>query len=1361
MKDLRDRISRLSPGNRALLEKLLNRKEVRATLQGSIPRTEGRESVPLSFSQQRLWFLDQLEPGSAAYNVPLALRMTGNMNVATLEQSLGEILRRHEVLRTTFVIEDERPVQRIAPAGVFTLPLVDLSGMPDEQREANTKECVNEEAGRPFDLAAGPLLRATLLRLKQDEHVLLVTMHHIVCDGWSMGILYRELSVLYEAFSKGKPSPLPELPIQYADFAVWQRQWLQGQNLEKQLTFWKEHLKDVSSLDLPTDHVRPVVQTVRGSMHTIQFPASLTEALQGLGRKENITLFMTLLAAFQGLLHRYTGQDDIVVGSPIANRNRGEVEGVIGFFVNTLVLRSDLSGNPTFREVLKRVRGTCLDAYAHQDMPFEKLVEELNPERDLGRTPLFQVMFALRNVPDTPLELSGLRLSRMEIEITKAKFDLEVHLGETEEGLKGIFVYNADLFDAATIERMAEHYRMILEGIVANPDLRLSELPLLTEADRQQMLVQWNDTKTEYPRDKCIHELFEEQVERTPDATAVVFEDEHLTYRELNTKANQLARCLGKHGIGPEVLVGICVERSVKMVVGILGILKAGGAYLPLNPTYPKELLAFMLEDGKVPVILTQRHLAEVVPAHTADVIFLDSDDGETAKESKENPCSRATAMNLAQVMYTSGTTGRPKGVMIPHRAVILLVCNTHYIDISPKDRIGQISNISFDASTFEVWGSLLHGACLVGIPTHGILAPEEFAAQIREQEISVLFLTTALLNQMVREVPTAFRTVRHLLFGGEVADPASIRNLLEAGPPQRLMHMYGPTECTTFATWCLVEHVPANAATVPIGKPVSNTTVYVLDRGMQPVPVGVAGELFVGGDGLARGYLKRPALTVEKFIPDPFSEEQGARLYRTGDLVRWRSDGTLEFIGRMDKQVKIRGFRIEPSEIETVLRGHEGIRDVVVVSRRDTTQNNSLVAYIVPMNKEVPDEEGIRKFLQGKVPSFMIPALFVRIDRVPLTSHGKIDYQSLPEAAGRNGKSLHLSTERSGLEQGLIRIWQDLLHVRPIGRRDNFFDLGGHSLMIVQVFRHIEKEFGIKINPSVIFQASTVEQLAAVISDSQRAVPGYSLVPLQPKGSRPPLFCIADVMGTALLYRHLAKYLDPDQPVYAVESSGKLFRLSMEELASQYVRELRKKLPEGPFLLFGFSSRGLIAFEMARQLRMMNLDVPFLGIIDTFCPNRLKEKLTLWETARMSAFVRNVPYWLYYFLPFWVRHHGGIARKRLQQFWSGRTLEAYDELRAHLEAMRHWLTQYTPQRYPGRLTFYRAMAQGLFSLPSDPGWKTLVDCINVQIVPGNHQSVLKEPHVKVLAEKIDSELRKVLTAVDDSTRMYERDPLK
>jgi non-ribosomal peptide synthetase component F len=716
MNDVRKLIANLPPEKRALLERhLLNKGRSSSLTNLGIPRRETADPCVLSFAQQRLWFLDQLEPGGSAHNLPLAIRLSGRLNVMALEQSLGEILRRHEVLRTTFSTENDQPVQRIAPAASFSLPQLDLSAIAEIHREVKVQQLANEEASRPFNLATGPLMRTTLVRLIAQEHLLLMTIHHIAADGWSMGILYRELSDLYEAFLTGHDSPLPELPIQYADFAVWQREWLQGKKLDEQLTFWKEQLREITTLQLPTDHPRPSVQTFHGAKHTIEFPQDLTKALQRLNRKEGVTLFMTLLAAFQTLLHRYTGQDDLVVGTPIANRNRAEIEGLIGFFVNNLVMRADTSGDPVFRELLKQVRKSTLDAYAHQDLPFEKLVEELKPERDLGSNPLFQVLFVLQNAPVFSLQLPDLTLSLMRIEDTSTTFDLEVHLQETSEGLKCTFVYRTDLFEAATIERMAAHYQRVLEGIVANPSQRLSELPLLTNADRHQLLQEWNATSTDYPKQACIHELFEKQVELSPDAIAVVHDDKQITYQELNSRANQVAHYLRSYGAGPEVLVGICVERSLEMVIGLLGILKAGAAYLPLDYAYPKERLAFMLDDSNVSVLLTQKKLAEKLPKRQTHVVFLDADWAKIKRMAETNLAKTATADNLSYVMYTSGSTGKPKGVQILHRSVVnFLTSMCRRPGLTKNDVVLAVTTLCFDIAGLEIYLPLTTGARLV-----------------------------------------------------------------------------------------------------------------------------------------------------------------------------------------------------------------------------------------------------------------------------------------------------------------------------------------------------------------------------------------------------------------------------------------------------------------------------------------------------------------------------------------------------------------------------------------------------------------------------------------------------------------------
>ncbi len=893
-------------------DKLLNTIEMTSEVSENSPtntpeRLNSEEEVfifPASFAQQRLWFIDQLVPGNAFYNVPTALRLKGSLNLSALEQTFNEIVRRHEALRTRFGIADGELVQAIAPAPplsiapTISLPVIDLRELPVEERELQAKQLVTEESQRPFNLATGPLVRLMLLKLGETDHVLLLNLHHIVSDDWSIGVLMRELSALYTAFALNQPSPLAELPLQYADFAHWQREWLQGEELETQLAYWRQQLHNIPVLNLsaerskPTSREVPVEHLYRGATQFLELSPSLSAALEKLSQQEGVTLFMTLLAAFQILLYRYTQQEDIVLGSPIANRNRSEIEGLIGFFVNTLVLRTDLSGNPTFQELLARVREVTLGAYAHQDLPFEKLVEELHPERSLSRHPLFQVVFGFENAPMEALELPGLTLSSLNIEVKTTRFDLEFLLWQGSEdfrsfwgerwehsqGIRGVVVYNTDLFDEGTISRMLGHFRTLLEGIVANPQVRIANLPLLSDAERHQLLVEWNDTFADYPQDRCIHQLFEEQVERSPDATAIVFEDKQLTYRELNDRSNKLAHYLQKLGVGSEVPVGICMERSVEMIVGLLGILKAGGAYLPLDPSYPQERLSFILEDARVPVLLTQQHLVERLGAHESRVVYLDDSWNAIAQESPENPTSSVTSDRLAYVIYTSGSTGKPKGVAVPHKAVNRLVFNTNYIKLDSSDKIAQVSNTSFDAATFEIWGALLYGAQLIGISTDVTLSPHEFALQLRQDGISVLFLTTALFQELARAVPQAFESLKYLLFGGEAVDPRWVKKVLKTGPPQRLLHVYGPTEATTFSSFYWVQEVSDEATSISIGRPISNAQIYLLDGQLQPVPIGVTGELYIGGDGLARGYVNRPELTSEKFISNPFVNEKGKR---------------------------------------------------------------------------------------------------------------------------------------------------------------------------------------------------------------------------------------------------------------------------------------------------------------------------------------------------------------------------------------------------------------------------------------------------------------------------------------------------
>jgi amino acid adenylation domain-containing protein len=911
----------------------------------AIPRIERRESLPLSFAQERLWFLDRLVPDSAVYNVPMGFRLVGALDVLALQRCLREVLHRHEPLRTHFETVQGRPVQVVEPAASLEMPLVDLRGLPESAREPEARRLCMKEAQRSFNLGHDLMLRASLFRLGETKHILFVNMHHIASDGWSRGLLFRELRSLYGAFVEGKPSPLPELPVQYADFAAWQRECLQGEVLEKELSYWRKQLEGASALlELPTDRPRPATQSYRGALMQCELPKPLSVALGELSRCEGATLFMTLLAAFQTLLSRYTGDDVILVGSAIAGRNRTEIEPLIGFFVNTLVLRGDLSGNPSFRALLARTREVALGAYAHQDLPFERLVEELHPERNLSHSPLFQVMFLLQNAPQEAAQLPGLEVTPIVLDSGTSKFDLTLFVTEREGALQAVAEYNTDLFEAETIRRMLGHYQILLEGIVSDPEQRLSDLPLLTSAERHQLLVEWNQTQQDYPRKKSVHELFEEQVERTPEATAVIFEDKQLTYRQLNERANQLAHHLQKLGVGPDTLAGICVERSLEMVVGLLGILKAGGAYVPLDPAYPKERLAFMIEDAGMAVLLTQTSLLASLPGEQLGVLCIDRAWDVIGAEGRENLPAASVPENLAYVIYTSGSTGRPKGVMVQHGAVVnFLHSMRQEPGLNTQDTLLAVTTLSFDIAGLEIFLPLSVGAQVVVASREVASDGALLSAELERTSATVMQATPATWRLLLESGWKGNRELK-ILCGGEAMPRELADQLLDRCGS--LWNMYGPTETTI---WSAVLKVQAGGAIVPIGRPVANTSIYLLDTQLDPVPIGVVAELHIGGVGLARGYLHREELTREKFIPDPFNCSSGARLYKTGDLARYLPDGTIECLGRLDHQVKIRGFRIELGEIETTLNRHPAVMTAAVLASEDNAGDKRLIAYVVP----------------------------------------------------------------------------------------------------------------------------------------------------------------------------------------------------------------------------------------------------------------------------------------------------------------------------------------------------------------------------------------------------------------------------
>ncbi|MBD2093757.1 amino acid adenylation domain-containing protein [Trichocoleus sp. FACHB-591] len=905
---------------------------------------------PMSFAQQRLWFLDQLIPDRSLYNLPLVVRLQGTLDVAALEKSVDEIVQRHESLRTTFATVDNEPVQVIAPTVPWQLPVVELQHLPEGDRQIEVQRLAAADAQQPFDLSTGPLMRTTLLHLSATEHVLLLTMHHIVSDLWSFNVLFQELSDLYAAFSQGQRSPLPELSIQYADFAQWQRDWLQGDVQTKLLNYWTQQLGGhLPILELPTDRPRPAIQTFRGATHSFVIGDRQLAALKIVAQREGVTLFMILLAAFKTLLYRYTGQEDILVGSPIANRDRVEIEGLIGFFVNTLVLRTSLTGNPNFQTLLKRIQQVTLDAYDHQGLPFEQLVEALHPERSLSQNPLFQVMFVFQNASVSTLT-SDLMLSFDPIESPTSKFDLSFAVEEEADTLKVEIEYSTDLFDAATIARMAGHFQTLIDGIITNPNQLLSELPLLSLAEQQQLQA-WNQTQVDYPLERCLYQWVETQVERTPDAVAVSFEGQHLTYEELNQRANQLAHYLQTLGVQPDVLVGICVDRSLEMVIGLLGILKAGGVYVPFDPSYPSERLAFMLEDAQVPILLTQAHLLDRLPSNLATVLCLDADWHQLAQGSTNNPQSGVTADHLAYVIYTSGSTGKPKGAMNTHRGICnrLLWMQDEY-QLTKDDRVLQKTPFSFDVSVWEFFWTLMNGARLVVARPEGHKDPAYLVQLIADQQITTLHFVPSMLRVFLEEPDVArCNSLRHVMCSGE-ALPVDLQTRFFERCHAQLHNLYGPTEAAVDVTFwhCQPE---ADQRSVPIGRPIANTQMHVLDAQLQPVPIGIVGELYIGGVNVARGYLNRPELTAERFLCDPFRKDRKThltpRLYKTGDLSRYRPDGAIDYLGRIDHQVKLRGFRIELGEIESVLAQHPDIQEAVVVIQ-ESLGGKRLIAYLV-----------------------------------------------------------------------------------------------------------------------------------------------------------------------------------------------------------------------------------------------------------------------------------------------------------------------------------------------------------------------------------------------------------------------------
>jgi len=1187
MTSLDQELASLSPDQRRLVERWL-RTQPEPELQPApvrIPRRRATDVCPLSFAQQQLWFLQQWDVDSTAYNFPIAVRLSGPCEVATLERSLNAIVQRHEALRTTFLAVDGIPQQVIAPTLSLSLFQVDLERLPVVVQEKWVQRLAFMEVEQPFDLEHGPLLRACILRLRAREHVLLITLHHIVFDGWSQGVLVREIMALYTAFRAGQASPLPALPIQYGDYTTWQRQRLQGSEVDKQLAFWAEHLRDAPPLlELPTDHSRPPIRSTRGAGQIFAIPASLTEPLKALSRQTGTTLFMTLLAAFDVLLARYSGQTDIVIGTPIAGRTQEDLEGLIGLFMNLLALRTDLAGNPPFRELMQRVRAVALAAYAHQDIAFEQVLETLQIARDLSRHPIFQVLLAFQNAPMPMLKDPSLTVELFELDRTIARWDLALFFQESEHGLRVRAEYSTDLFTPATIRRMVDQFQILLARIVADPDQPLATLPLLSAAEREQLLVAWNATAVTYPADQCLHHLFAAQVARTPDAIAVALgtvnheprtlndggADSHgsafslqLSYTELNRRANQLAHTLRARGVGPEVRVGVALPRSHDVLISLLAIFKAGGVYVPLDPAYPTERLAFMKADAQLAVLITATNLQDKETRGQGDtessqllvslspglgpVVDLAADWPAIAQADATNLAVATPPDQLAYVIYTSGSTGTPKGVAVPHRQLLnRLDWMWRTYPFLPNEVAAQKTALNFVDAFWEMLGGLLQGIPTVIIPMELLTDPAQFVAALAAHSVTRLWLVPSLLATLLDTVPNLALRLPKLRFwssGGEALAPDLFARFQREQPDSLLLNLYGTSEVFDATEWAARGDTRLYAR-IPIGRPIANVQTYVLDAQLRPVPIGVVGELYVGGVGLARGYLDRPDLTAEKFVPNPFADERqgdketrrhgdketrdaadpqsaicnlqsaiGTRLYRTGDLTRWLADGQLEYLGRTDGQVKLRGYRIEVGEIEATLRGHPAVQAAVIGTDTDGAGDTRLVAYVVPsetlnaerrtMNEPEWSSSAfsvqrsalvgeLRIYLKTRLPNYMLPAAFVLLDALPLTPSGKVNRRALPAPDRQRTSPVAYVAPRTAIEEVIAGTWAELLNLERVSIHDNFFDLGGHSLKAVRVLARIREVFRIQLPLRCLFEATTVAALAEAIVAHER-LPGQS----------------------------------------------------------------------------------------------------------------------------------------------------------------------------------------------------------------------------------------------------------------------------
>ena len=1332
-----------------------------------------QKDAPLSFSQLRQWYLDLLEPGTPAYNIPLAYRLKGPLNETALGKAFEEIIKRQQGLRTIFKKRNGHPVQIIEPPHPFTPERIDLMHIPESGRQAEALTLCNRECHRGFDLAQGPLLRVLLIRLGQKDHVLMLTVHHMVSDGWSMGVIFEDFMSLYNDYASDRRPGLPQLQIQYTDFSRWQRKWMESEAIRPQINYWKHQLEGLSEgLDLPTDRPRPPIQSYRGASESLILDRDLFDAIGSLCRKNGVTLFMMMLASLKTLLYRYTHQGDISVGTFIANRNRAEIEGLVGFFINTLVLRTDLSDNPSFETLLDRVRETALGAYAHQDLPFEKLLEEVKPERNLSRTPLFQVMMVLQNMPLPPLELPGMTCAPIELETFRSNFDLTLWLyekeTETNQEMKMVLDYSTDLFDASSIRQMLTCLRNLLISAITDPSRRLSDLSILAEEQRQTILSRWSGADRYKPGPKtCVHQLFEAQALNRPDAVALGQPDGRkgitgrVSYGELNQNASRVAHFLLKHGVVPETLICILMERSQNLITGIMGILKAGAAYVPMDPHSPVERIAFIINDTRSPVVLAdggniqkiERLAASGKLNEKIQIVDLNGDWERIRQESVENPGGEAPGTNPAYAIYTSGSTGQPKGVVIEHRALSAFVASAvREYRINSTDRILQFASPSFDASVEEIFTSLTTGATLVLRSDEMIRTMPAFVQACHDNELTVVDLPTAFWHQLTSSLETGGLmfppTVRLMIIGGEEALPERLAAWHKATEGKiRLLNTYGPTETTVVATVCdlsELERTDPPDGKVPIGRPLPHLKAFILDDQGGPVPGGVSGELHMGGAALARGYLNRPDLTAEKFIPDPFSPQPGARLYKTGDMARFLPHGNIEFMGRADRQVKVRGFRVELSEIESALNRFPEIKASAVVAREGLAQTLKLIAYIVPRENAALNAARLRQKLQPVLPDYMIPHAFVTLEELPVNANGKVDTRAFPDpkkAPSDGAKGF--KAPRNPIETILGEIWCQVFGLEQVGIDENFFDLGGHSLLSIEIIDRVNKA-GLWLTPEQFIQNPTIEALARVVGTARPDGGAWaSLVELQPHGARPPLYFIHSTPGDLLGYMHLISLLGHDQPCFGFQSLGlkekEKAHVRVEEMANFYVQQMISFQPEGPYYLAGWCYGGIVAAEMAIQLRERQRRVAMLALIETPFPKSSFGQRHYYADRLLGLLKMGPRQWLRYVrnnLKYRLKVKRGEIDNLFSLHLSQGPLANRDHVyRLNTRAEKQY-RMHAPPLCPIRLFNGAEVKEGFIPDPQN-AWKKTGDDIEEFFVPGNHLTVLKEPNVRILAKEL------------------------